>query len=62
MDPWPFWIIGKPRKQLKCLMIIGFKQKKMDRGVSAWGEIYPIFFGCLEFFVTLQDPLTGSEK
>ena len=29
----------------------GFKKKKkLDRGVGGWVELYPIFFGFLEFF------------
>ena len=26
-------------------------------GVGGWRELYPIFFGSLEFFLTLQSPL-----
>ena len=36
-------------------MIIGF-QKKIAKGVGGRGELYPIFLGCVEFFLTLPSP------
>ena len=38
------------------MSLMGF-QKKLDRGLGGWGELYPIFLGFLELFLTLQSPL-----
>ena len=32
------------------MSMMGFKKKSLDGGVCGWGELYPIFWGFLEFF------------
>ena len=37
--------------------LMGFQKKKyLDRGVGGWVELYPIFFGFLEFFLLCKAP------
>ena len=37
-------------------MSVMFQKKKIGWGVGGWGELYPIFLGFMDLFLTLQSP------
>ena len=51
-------VVGYYDFSVLSLSVMGFQQKKFGWGVGVggWGELYPIFLGFLEFFLTLQSP------
>ena len=42
-------VVGYYDLSVLSMSVMGF-QKKFGWGVGGWGELYPIFFGFLEFF------------
>ena len=57
-------VVGYYDLSVLSMSVMGF-QKKLDGGVGEWGELYPHFFGFLEFFnfaKPLRQVMIGAEK
>ena len=53
----PFWIENWKTIIFLKIFVDYWFEKKIDRGMGGFGELYPIFFGCLQFF-NFARPLT----
>ena len=43
-------VVGYYDLNILSMSVMGFQRQKFGWRVGGWGELYPIFFGCFEFF------------
>ena len=56
-------VVGYYDLSVLSMSVIGFQKKSLDRAwVGGWGELYPIFFGFLEFFKLCKAPILIADK